>query len=106
MVGPPAGQSSKDRGQDVQDYEVIERLRVAFVDVVGEEVVVDLYGGAEPLCGTIRYRFTDRAERRAHRDALARWAHEGTVLTYVRRGSQVSLVDDAAVLRRGLGQLA
>jgi hypothetical protein len=90
----------------VQDYEVIEQLRVAFVDVVGEEVIVDLYGGAEPLCGTIRYRFADRTERTAHRDALVRWAAEGTVLTYVRRGSQVSLVDDAAVLRRGLGQLA
>ena len=90
----------------MQDYEVIEQLRVAFVDVIDEEVIVDLYGGVEPLCGTIRYRFADRAERKAHRDALVRWAAEGTVLTYVRRGSQVSLVDDAAVLRRGLGQLA
>ncbi len=94
------------RGKTLQDYEVIEQLRVAFVDVVGEEVIVDLYGGAEPLCGTIRYRFTDRAERKSHREALVRWAADGTLLTYVRRGSQVSLVDDAAVLRRGLGQLA
>jgi len=105
-VASANGISADGQGLDVQDYEVIEHLRVAFVDVVGEEVIVDLYGGIEPLCGTIRYRFTDRTERRAHRDALVRWANDATVLTYVRRGSQVSLVDDAAVLRRGLGQLA
>jgi hypothetical protein len=106
MVATAIRASSDQRGRVVQDYEVIEQLRVAFVDVIDEEVIVDLYGGVEPLCGTIRYRFADRAERKAHRDALVRWAAEGTVLTYVRRGSQVSLVDDAAVLRRGLGQLA
>jgi hypothetical protein len=106
MVATAIRASSDQRGRVVQDYEVIEQLRVAFVDVIDEEVIVDLYGGVEPLCGTIRYRFADRAERKAHRDALVRWAADGTVLTYVRRGSQVSLVDDAAVLRRGLGQLA
>jgi hypothetical protein len=85
------------------DFDHIDALHVAFVDTEGDTVLVDLYGGGEqPVCGSIRFRFPDEEERRTQVTTLRRWASRGTTVTFVRRGSHVSLLDEMAVLRRAL----
>lgn len=84
-------------------FEVVDGLRVAFVDEMDDgEVVVDLYGGdAGAVCASVRFEF--ETETSAHTLAsLQRWADNRTVVTYVAYGDYVTLVDAASVIRRGL----
>lgn len=76
-------------GEDV----VVEGLHVAFVEEVGDRLLVDVYGGRDPVCGTVRFRFPDRRERRRHLERLRRWVGDGATVTLTRRGSAVSLVE-------------
>jgi hypothetical protein len=62
----------------------------------GDEVEVDVFGGEPPIVGTVSYTFPDVHERRAHMETLQAWLEAGTRLTYVRRGDEVALLDDAA----------
>lgn len=71
-------------------------VRVAFVEVVGAEVAVDLYGGEGAhggLCGTVRFRFPT-SRRDAMLETLNGWRDAGTRLTYVDRGDEVELLAD------------
>jgi len=61
-----------------------------------DEVEVDVFGGEPPIVGTVSYTFPDAHQRQAHLDTLQAWAGAGTRLTYVRRGDEVALLDDAA----------
>jgi hypothetical protein len=76
---------------DVHQDVVILRLSTADGDVE-----VDVFGSEPPIVGTVSYTFPDPDERRAHVDTLRGWERDGTRLTYVRRGDEVALIDDAA----------
>lgn len=79
-------------GEDV----VVDGLHVAFVEEVGDRLVVDVYGGRDAVCGTVRFRFADRGERRRHLRRLRRWVADGTTLVLTRHGPVVSLVAQGA----------
>src|SRR5206468_11236209 len=67
------------------DIEVIQNLLVFGVESEGEELRVDIYGGADCVCGTLIHRFADRAEHADRAEVLRRWCAERTPVTYVRR---------------------
>lgn len=85
-----------------QDIEVIQNLFVFDVMVEGEEVKVDIYGGADCVCGTLIYRFADRRERAERARVLSRWRDEETPVTYVRRQGSAALMDELALLAEAL----
>lgn len=62
----------------------------------GEEVEVDVFGGAPAVIGTVSYRFPDEDDRKAQLATLSFWEREGTKLVYVRRDGEVALMDDQA----------
>lgn len=78
-------------------------LRVLGVEVNGTVVRADVYGGVEFVCGTVLYEMADVAAARRRAAVLRRWARRGTPVTYVRRGSAASLLDEQGYLAASLG---
>ena len=83
--------------------EVIQNLLIFGVEVEGDELRVDIYGGADCVCGTLIYTFTDTRERQERADLLGRWRDLGTPVTYVRRDGSAALMDELALLSDALG---
>jgi hypothetical protein len=81
------------RRSAVEVHQDVVILRLATID---DEVEVDVFGSDPPIVGTVSYTFPDVDERRAHVETLQGWERDGTRLTYVRRGDEVALIDDAA----------
>lgn len=79
--------------------EVLQDLRVLTCANDGRDLVVSLYGGPTFACGSVRWL---NGNSRARLRQLRRWRDEGTPLTYVRRGSTVTLVDEDALIRDAL----
>ncbi|MEO7837590.1 MAG: hypothetical protein ABIS21_08135 [Acidimicrobiales bacterium] len=84
------------------EIDVIQNLRVFRVASVGPELRVDIYGGAECVCGSLLYWFPDRAERQERFDLLRTWRDESTLVTYVRREGAGSLIDERTLLADAL----
>jgi hypothetical protein len=83
--------------------EVIQNLLIFGVEVDGEELRVDIYGGGDCVCGTLIYTFADRSEREERAELLGRWRDAGTPVTYVRRDGSAALMDEVALLSDALG---
>jgi hypothetical protein len=83
--------------------DLAQDVRLAFVEVDGEEVRVDIYGGPDQVCGSVVYRFADAEVRRKHIETLGHWAAQGTPVTYLRRDGEVVLIDEAAVFADACG---
>jgi hypothetical protein len=81
------------------DMETLHDVRVLGVEHQGVEVVVDIYGSAAHLCGTVKFTGTRRTRMSIAR-TLRRWAHVDTPLTYVRHEGRVSLSELGADPRR------
>jgi hypothetical protein len=77
--------------------ELLQNLLVFDVTVDGLALHVDVYGGADNVCGTISFRFKRRSERRRQQRTLRRWQRSGTPITFVARGSSISLMDERAL---------
>lgn len=82
---------------------MIQNLRVFEVTTEGDELRVDVYGGAESICGTLVYTFDDTRQRRQRMAILDRWRIEGTPLTYIRREESAALMDELAVFGEAFG---
>lgn len=74
--------------------EVLTDVVVLGTTVEGDDVLVDLYGSAANICGSVRFTFSDPVEHRDMAALLEAWASSGKPLTFVRRGASVSLQDD------------
>jgi hypothetical protein len=94
----PPNQVSVNNG-----IEVIQNLLIYGVEIDGHELRVDIYGGADCVCGTLIYTFTDASEREERADLLGRWRDAGTPVTYVRRDGSAALMDELALLSDALG---
>jgi hypothetical protein len=82
--------------------EVIQNLLIFAVEVEGEELRVDIYGGADCVCGTLIYTFADDTERAERAALLGRWRDARTPVTYVRRDGSAALMDELALLADAL----
>ena len=74
--------------------EVLTDVVVLGTTVDGADVLVDLYGSAANICGSVRFTFADAAQHREMTTLLTGWALSARPLTFVRRGASVSLQDD------------
>jgi hypothetical protein len=74
--------------------EVLTDVVVLGTTVEGTDVLVDVYGSASNICGSVRFTFTDPTKHSEMTALLTGWALSGTPLTFVRRGTAVSLQDD------------
>jgi hypothetical protein len=90
----------------VRDLEVLQDVLVLDVAVQGTDVSVDIYGSQSNVCGSIRFTFSERAERLHQVRLLRRWQRDQTPLTFVSHGSTVALTNDAALLARAAEQPA
>jgi hypothetical protein len=79
--------------------EILQGLRVYSCGSDGGDLVVSLYGGHTCACGSVRW---EGGMARSRLRQLRRWRDEGTLVTYVRRGSMVTLVDEDALIRGAL----
>ena len=78
--------------------DVIQNLRVLSVERIGEELRVDIYGGPECVCGSLRYRFEDADERELRLELLTSWRDDETLVTYVCRDDSGALLDERSLL--------
>ena len=80
-----------------ETIEVIQGVFVLAVSERGKDLYVDIYGGDQNVCGSIRFAFPDGKRRRAMRSVLHRWCRHRTPVTFVSRGSTIALQDDRAL---------
>jgi hypothetical protein len=85
------------------EVEVLQGVLVLGAAVEGDDVHVDVYGSASNICGSVRFTFADGGQRADMVAQLEEWAENGTALTYVQRGSSVTLQDDTALFGDPLG---
>ncbi|HZQ28463.1 MAG TPA: hypothetical protein VFA94_12260 [Acidimicrobiales bacterium] len=87
---------------DGNEIDVIQNLLIFGVEVEGDELRVDIYSGADCVCGTLIYTFTDETERAERAALLGRWRDRSTPVTYVRRDGSAALMDELALLADAL----
>ena len=85
-----------------EEIEVLQDLSILRVEECDGLLVVDVYGGVDDACGSVRYSYDDPKEMARHAKTLNRWRENNTRVTYVRRGDSVALVDDRALLEDAL----
>ena len=78
--------------------EILQGLHVFDVAIEQDEIVVDLYGGAESVFGTVRFSFPDDGERRQRCVALEAWRDNALPVTFVTSGEVVTLVSEHELL--------
>ncbi len=84
----------------MREVEILQDVLVLDVVVEGVDVNVDIYGSRSNVCGSIRFTFSERAQRTAQVRLLRRWERDHTPLTFVSHGSTVALTNDAALVAR------
>ena len=84
------------------EIEVLQNLHILDVQVEGDEIHVDVYGGDDMVCGMVAYHFPEAAKRRRQAETLRHWRDTRTAVTYVRRGAVVTLMDELAMLEGSL----
>lgn len=75
--------------------EIIQGVLVFDVVEDGNDLHVDIYGGASNVCGTVRFTFLDPAERTSMKSVLARWQRDSTPVTFVSSDTTIALQSDA-----------
>ncbi|HEX2848990.1 MAG TPA: hypothetical protein VHN98_00485 [Acidimicrobiales bacterium] len=83
----------------MEEIEVAHDVRVFEVAVDGNEVRVDIYGGDDNVCGSVRFTFENASVRRRQVEQLEAWKRRETALTFVADGPTVSLADLGALLQ-------
>ena len=80
--------------------EIIAGLLVHSATVDGDYLHVDVYGGPDNVCGSIRFTCRGRAERASRLRLLQRWARDNTAVTYAATGSTITLQNEQATFGR------
>lgn len=80
--------------------EIIAGLLVHSATADGDDLHVDVYGGADNVCGSIRFTCIDPAELASRLKVLERWARNDTPVTYVATGSTITLQNERGLFGR------
>ena len=83
----------------MEEVEILQGLRVFSCGADGPDLLVSLYGGSTCACGSVRW---EGGMARSRLRQLRRWRDCATPVTYVRRGSTVTLVDEFALIQEAL----
>src|SRR3712207_3826136 len=94
--------SVPSEGMSDDEIELLQDLTILRVEELDGQLVVDVYGGVDDACGSVRYSYEDPKKLARHARTLNRWRESNTLVTYVRRGDSVALVDDRALLQDAL----
>jgi hypothetical protein len=87
-----------------EESDLLQDLLIFDVQADGCDVHVDLYGGRENVCGSVRFTFPDAAERRSNITQLKEW-HRGEVpVALLAYGETITLLSERALLDRCLQQ--
>ena len=84
----------------MDDVELLQDVIVFDVAERGDDVHVDIYGGDEHVCASIRFTFNDALDRKKHLRTLRYWQRNRVALTFVARGSTVALMNDVELFER------
>jgi hypothetical protein len=76
--------------------EILRNVLALGAVVEAGAVLVDVYGSTANVCGSIRFA-ADETQQQQIAGRIEEWAQAGTPLTYVRRGTSVSLQDDTVL---------
>lgn len=85
-----------------EERDLLQDLLVLSASELGEDVVVSVYGGRDNVCGTVRFTFSDDAERSRSLRILRRWLEEDVAVSLLCSGDEISLFCERAVLDRAL----
>ncbi len=80
--------------------EIIAGLLVHSAASDGDYLHVDVYGGPDNVCGSIRFTCRGRAEQASRLRVLDRWARTNTPVTYVATGATITLQNEQALFAR------
>jgi len=81
-----------------RDSEILQDLLIFRVTREGFDLHVDLYGGPENVCAAVPFTFETSEACDEHLATLLEWEERQTPVTFVRHGSQITLVNDQVVL--------
>ena len=87
-------------------YQLVQDVAVLGVELDGDEVLVDVYGGPEHVCASVAFTFDDATERAANVARLRRWEQAGTALALVAAGTEVRLLSERALFDAALEAVA
>ena len=72
--------------------------------VCGHDVHVDLYGGRDNVCGSVRFTFPDASDRRRNVTQLREWQRDAVPVALLAYGDTITLLSERALLDRCLQQ--
>jgi hypothetical protein len=84
------------------ESDLLQDLLIFDVRRDGVDVHVDLYGGRENVCGSVRFTFSDPSERRRNLSQLRDWKREGVPVALLAYGDTITILSERALLDRCL----
>jgi hypothetical protein len=87
-----------------EESDLLQDLLIFDVQGDGCDVHVDLYGGRENVCGSVRFTFPDAEERRRNLTQLKEWHRDEVPVALLAYGETITLLSERALLDRCLQQ--
>lgn len=84
------------------ESDLLQDLLIFDVHRDGDDVHVDLYGGRENVCGSVRFTFPDAADRRRNLNQLKAWQQDSVPVALLAYGDTITLLSERALLDRCL----
>lgn len=84
------------------ESDLLQDLLIFDVRRDGCDVHVDLYGGRDNVCGSVRFTFPDSEERRRNLDQLTAWKDDEVPVALLAYGETITLLSERALLDRCL----
>lgn len=92
-----------DEYPEEDEREVYQSVRIYTIEVDGNNIVVDVFGGSECMVGTLIYVMDNPVRKLEVLDTLTNWWQNDKELTYVRTGNgEGRLMSEVEYLREVL----
>ncbi len=86
------------------ESDLLQDLLIFDVQRDGHDVHVDLYGGRDNVCGSVRFTFPDASDRRRNVTQLREWQRDAVPVALLAYGDTITLLSERALLDRCLQQ--
>lgn len=84
------------------ESDLLQDLLIFDVRADGPDVHVDLYGGRDNVCGSVRFTFPDGRERKQNLAQLRDWHADDVPVALLAYGDTITLLSERALLDRCL----
>ena len=85
-----------------EESDLLQDLLIFDERADGCDVHVDLYGGRDNVCGSVRFTFPDKDERRRNLAQLRDWHRQEVPVALLSYGETITLLSERALLDRCL----